>query len=305
MARVPSATFLILSFVIGHWSLVIAASAAELRWKFSSGDEFVARIEQKSEVDSSLGGAAPTRMTMESGLELAWKVVAVDEQGAAVISQRFQRLRMKLEMPKSGVISYDSASEAKPAGDAKAIAAAMQPLLDAEIKLTISPRGEITSVEPGEAAQRIVEGLEGSNPLKTLLSKEGLSNVLRQMVVVLPEGDVQPGEKWPRVASLSTALGKFKQTTTFELLPPDAASPEVSRIESVSHLELEEPAVAKSRPAALKKQQQKGLILFDQAAGRLRSAEVEQELVTSSQLKDTPIQVKLVSSLKMTLELAK
>ena len=292
----------VISLVIGHWSLVIAASAAELRWKLKAGDEFVAKVEQKSEVASSLGGAAPTLMTMESGLELGWKVTEVDEQGAATITQRFQRLRMKMEMPKSGVISYDSSSEAKPTGDAKAIATAVQPLLDAEIKLTLSPRGEIKNVELGEAAQKIVEGLEASNPLKTLLSKEGLSNVLGQTVVILPEGDVKPGDKWPRVATLPTALGKFKQTTTFELLPRDAASPDVSRIESVSNLELEEPRAAKSRPATLKQQQQKGLILFDHETGRLRSAEIEQELVTSSMLKDTPIQVKLVSTLKMTLD---
>jgi hypothetical protein len=293
---------LVLALVIGHWSLVIPTFAEPLRWKLKSGDEFLAKLEQHPEIGSSLGGGAPAVMTLDTGMELGWQVTAVDEHGAADISQRFQRLRMKLEMPKSGAISYDSASETKPTGDAKTIAAAVQPLLDAEIKLTLSPRGEITRVELDEAAQKAVAGLEASNPLKNLLSKEGVANVLRQSVVILPAGDVQPGDQWLQTTTLSTALGKFKQTTTFKLLEPESKSPDVARIESVSNLEREEAPAAKSRPVTLKQQHQTGLALFDTSAGRLTSASVEQELVTASMLKDTPIQVKLVSTLKMTLE---
>jgi hypothetical protein len=278
------------------------AFAEPLRWKLETGQKFVAKIDQRSQVDSTLGGAAPTLMTLEAGMEMLWKVNSVDDQGTAQITQRFGRLRMKLEMPKSGAISYDTASDAKPTGDAKMIAAAIQPLLDAEIKLTLSPRGEIASVELGEAAQKVVEGLDAASPLKALLSKEGLSNILKQSLVVLPENDVKPGDTWQREASVNSALGKFKQTTTYELKPADSELPEVARIESVSTLALEMPAAGKARPATLKQQHQKGVILFDQAAGRLRSAEVEQELVTASTLKDTPIQVKLTSTLKMTLE---
>ena len=282
--------------------LVCSSALAEpLRWKLKSGDELLATIDQRSEVASTLGGAAPTVMTLDTGLELAWKVDGVDEQGAAKITQRFQRLRMKLEMPKSGAISYDTASETKPTGDAKAIAAALEPLLQAEIQLTLSPRGEITSVELGEAAEKVVDGLDASSPLKALLSKEGLSNILKQSLVVLPEEEIKPGSTWEREANLATALGKFKQTTTFELQPPEAEAPDVAQIQSVSNLELEQPR-AKGRPTTLKQQSQQGTIRFDQAAGRLHSAEVQQELVTASMLRDTPIQVKLTSTLKMTLD---
>lgn len=286
------------ALVIGYWSLVIPAGAEPLRWKLKAGEEFVATIDQKSEIASTLGGAAPTVMTLEAGLEMTWNVDDIDEQGTAEITQRFKRLRMKLEMPKSGAISYDSASDTKPTGDAKAIAAAIEPLLAAEFHIKLSPRGEITSVELGEEAQKVVEGLDAASPLKGLLSKEGLSNILKQSLVILPEEEVKSGDTWQREASLSTALGKFKQTTAYKLQPPDDAAVDVARIESNSELQLEQPGASK---ATLKEQQQKGMIRFDHAAGRLRSAEVEQELVTASMLKDTPIQVKLTSTLKMTL----
>ena len=94
-------------------------------------------------------------------------------------------------------------------------------------------------------------------------------------------------------------MGKFKQTTTFKLQPSDDASSDVARIESNSELDLDQPRAGK---ATLKQQKQTGTILFDHMAGRLRSAEVEQQLVTASSLKDTPIQVKLISTMKMTLD---
>src|SRR5262245_66134161 len=75
-----------------------AVQAVELRWKFKEGDQHVAKVEQKSEVTSTVGGTA-TVIAMETGMELAWQVAAVDEQGVATITQKFQRLRLKLEMP--------------------------------------------------------------------------------------------------------------------------------------------------------------------------------------------------------------
>lgn len=278
-----------------------SAAADELRWKFKTGDAYLAKIEQKSEVTSTVAGT-PTVMTLETGLELGWQVKAVDEQGVATIGQKFQRLTMKLQTPKAGAISYDSASEAKPTGDAKLIAAAVQPLLETELTLTLTPRGEIKSVELDEVAQQVVAGLPANNALKTLLSTEGQANVLRQTVVVLPDDDVAPGYEWQRSTNLVTPLGKLSQATNFKLLEPVAQSPDVSRIESVSQLELAALPNAKPRATTLKDQQQRGLILFDKVAGRLKSAEISQELTTTSMLKDTPLQVKLVSNLKMTLE---
>jgi hypothetical protein len=291
--------------ILAAWAAIFLVGspliAQELRWKLKAGESLLAKIEQKSEVASSIGGAAPTLLTLETALELGWSVQAVDDQGLATISQKFKRLRMKLEMPKSGAISYDSASETKPSGDAKAIAAALEPLLEAEAKLTLTPRAEIKNVELDDAAQKVAASLEANPALKAVLSKEGQTNLLRQTLVVLPEGAVKPGESWSRTTPLATALGNLKQTTTFKLLEPEAKSPDLARIESVSTLELEGPP-SKTRPATLKNQHQTGTILFDAAAGRLRSAEIEQELVTTSILKDTPIQVTLTSSLKMTLD---
>jgi len=289
----------LLMFALAATSPTSGFSQDALRWKFSQGAEWKVTLEQKSDVVSTISSTSTT-MTLDTGMELLWKVESITQEGSAVVSQRFRRLHMTLEMPKTGPISYDSATEGKATGDAKMIADAVQPLLDAGALVTLSPRGEIEAVELDEAAQKAIAGLEGNKVLQSLLSKEGLTNILRQTAVVLPENEVQPGDEWQRSAALDTPLGKLQQRTTFKLLPPESKAPSVARIQSESRLEL--PPATRSRAVELKQQAQNGLILFDNEAGYLKSAEIKQELVTTSSLKDTPVQVKLTSTLKMSVD---
>lgn len=281
--------------------LLIAAPtlAEELRWKFQAGEEYVATIDQRSEVTSTISGTASV-MTSDTGMQLVWKVESVDDHGNATIRQRFDRLRMTLEMPKAGPISYDSAKADESRGDAKTIADAVQPLLEASVAITLSPRGEITDVAIDDSIQQAVAKLSNAKGLQSLLSKEGLTNVLKQSLVVLPEGEVQPESTWKKSTELDTPFGKMKHVSNYKLLESEGRSADIARIELSAMLEPDAAsAKAKSR---LKSQQQTGLILFDKAAGRLKSATVDQEIVTETSLKDTTIQVQLVSSLKVTLE---
>src|SRR4051794_9976247 len=82
-------------------SFIPSSSPGEdLRWKLKEGEQLLAKVEQKSEVTSTIGGTSSV-MTIETGMELLWSIAAVDEKGLATITQKFQRLRMKLEMPKA------------------------------------------------------------------------------------------------------------------------------------------------------------------------------------------------------------
>lgn len=272
-----------------------------LRWKFREGDTWRVKSEQTSEVASTIGNST-SAMTLETGMDLAWNVETVSEDGAALIRQRFAALRMKLEMPKVAPISYDSKSQNKPAGDAKAIAQAVQPLLDSEVKITLSARGEILKVDLDEQAQKALEALAANDALKGLLSKEGMSGILRQAIIVLPENEVSSNDQWSDSRSLDTPFGTAKQTTTYRLLAPDEKSPEIARIEAVSELEIDSTAANKPSAVRVKQNDQRGLVLFDVEAGRLRSAELNQEFVTASSFKNKKIEVKLTSRSELTLE---
>ncbi len=278
-------------------SAAFSATAEELRWKLKEGEEFVAKIEQRSEVTSTISGTS-SLMTVETGMELLWKVDAVDEAGNATLTQRIRRPRMILEMPKAGPIVYDSAKADEAQGDVKSIAAAVDPLLEASVTLVLSSRGEISEVTLEKTIEEAVAKLSNAKSLQALLSKEGLTKVLQQSLIVLPEQEVKLGDTWSHVSELATSLGKMKHVTAYELLEPNPKEPQVALIQSSATLEPQ----GESLKTTLKSQQQKGTIRFDTTAGRLLSTLVEQELVTTTALKDTAIQVRLVSSLKTTLE---
>lgn len=287
----------------GIISLLLAApvlAQETLRWKFEPDTQWLVTFDQQSDILTTVSSKSTT-MTVHSGMEVAWKVLSVEASGNAIISQRLQRFRITLEMPKTGPIAYDSASEAKPAGDAKVLADAVGPLLDAELKLTMTPRGEITAVELDENAQKSVEAASRNPALKGLLSKEGLTNVFRHAMIPLPENEIKPGDEWSDAKQLDTPFGKVEQKSTYKLLEPDAKAANVARIESVSTIT---PGAngGSDRASSLKEQDQHGLILFDTNAGEIRSSTVTQKLVTTSSLKETPIQVRLTSTLKMTVE---
>jgi hypothetical protein len=270
--------------------------AAELRWKLREGDELVGKIYQHSEVVTTIS-ATTTNMSLNTGMEFTWRVTSVDN-GSMQIEQRFTRLTLKLEMPKTDAITYDSASQAKPSNDAQAIADAVQPLLAAPLSFRLSPRGEISQVQLPTDAKKTLDDLK-SKPLKSLLTEEGLAQIFSQALVVLPEGSVEPGGTWEATRTLPTPLGSAQQTTTYKLLPADEKSPGVARIESTSQLAFDAKSKSKT---TLKSHDQGGTLLFDTGACQLRSAKTTQELVTTTALKDTPIQVKLTSELSFTLD---
>lgn len=291
---------LLLSGIVSLLFVAPALAQETLRWKFEPGTEWLVALDQQSDVSTTVASKSTT-MTVHSGMEVAWKVVSVEPSGNAVISQKFRRFRITLEMPKTGPIAYDSAAEAKPAGDAKVLADAVRPLLEAELKLTMTPRGEITAVELDENAHKAVEAASANPALKPLLSKEGVTNIFRHALLPLPENEVKPGDEWSSTEKLDTPLGKVEQKTSYKLLEPDAKSPDVAQIESVSAIAPEATGDS-NRMTSLKEQEQRGLFLFDTEIGEMRSAEVKQKLLTTSSLKDTPIQVRMTSTLKMTVE---
>jgi hypothetical protein len=268
-----------------------------LRWKFEPGTKWQVAFEQRSNVATLVAGKSTTQ-TLETGMEMLWEVESVAPSGEAVITQKFERFQIELELPNTGLISYDSGASGKPAGDARTLAAAVKPLMETEIKLTLSPRGTITAVEIQESTLSAVAGADASAAVKALFSKEGLTSILQQLAVELPEQAVAPGDTWSKQGSIATPLGALQQKTTYTLLPVDEKTPQLARIESTARFTLQPAA---ETTATVKEHEQLGRLAFDTEAGELRSTKVEQRLVTTATLKETKIEVRSMSTLTTTL----
>ena len=103
-----------------------------LRWKFEPGQKLGYNMVQDMTMSSS-GPFGQPNVTMNQVMEMTWQVKELNDQGEAVIRQKFDRMKMKMTLPPPfGVIEYDSKSDAAPAGPAAAFAPMFKALSQAE-----------------------------------------------------------------------------------------------------------------------------------------------------------------------------
>src|SRR5688572_28327860 len=168
------------SFAAGCLFGILASNASaqtELRWKLQPGQEFTVSVQQETASDVSYTGKKVTT-EISLSMDLSWAVTAADEK-AITIKQSLHRLVFKMESAKVGKVEYDSAVKSRPLGQAREIAAAVAPLLNAEIELQMSPRGEVQSAKPvNEAAEKLLAG-ESDGAGSSLLSKTAIQQLLR------------------------------------------------------------------------------------------------------------------------------
>jgi hypothetical protein len=203
-------------------------------------------------------------------------------------------------------VEYDSdaAKKAKPTGAAREVAEAIQPLLAAEVEITMNDRGEVLAARPLNSA---AESLFGDAPAasESAFSKTTIQKLLKQPLAILPEKAVATGDTWTISSDVAAALGPFRQTTTYRLAgESEQDGQKLLKIESTGKFEPVEGAP--TPPAALPKpvvktHEQSGTLLFSPESNRLVQAEQTQKLVTERPYRETTIVVTLESTQKTTI----
>jgi hypothetical protein len=279
----------------------VASAQTELRWKLQPGQQFAVSVAQQTTSDVAYSGKKVTTQ-IDLAMELGWTVTAADEK-AITIKQSLQRLTFKMESPKVGKVTYDSADKSRPTGQAREVAAAVAPLLAAEILLEMNPRGEVLSAKPAnEAAEKLLAAESASE--SSLVSKDAIQQLLRQSLIVLPEKAVAEGNTWTTTTDIASAIGKGKQETTYRLAGVvEQEGTSLQKIESTSKLDLM-PSTAKDAPT-IKEHKQSGVVTFSVDQSRVVSASQEQSLTTERPYRETTIVVTLESTQTTTLKPAK
>lgn len=308
----PCRTFRIAAAIIA-WTIVasvvvvgrpVETRGAEpklLRWKFVAGDSWRVNFQQKVTTDSSFGGK-PLKLSVDTTLGQTWKVDSVAENGAAVITQSFDRIAVTMDLPPAAPLAFDSTSKRKPSGDAKVIADQLLPLLGPTFRITMSPRGELLDVEPSAELDKALSGLSDDTRLKRLFSKTGLHDVLRQSLTVLPENAVEPSATWDQTAELDSAVGRVQLSTTYTYEGQDTyEGAKVERLGTTGKLTWKPARAELTNSRELKDQKQTGFVLFDAAAGRMVAVEQQQTLRSEARVRDTLLEVRLTSELKISL----
>lgn len=280
----------------------LSAHAAEprlLRWKFTAGENWRVDFSQKVTTDSTFGGK-PLKLSVDTTLGQSWKVESVAENGNAVITLAFTRISVNMELPPAAPLAFDSTSKRKPSGDVKLIADQLLPLIGPTFRVTMSPRGELSEVATSPELDKALGGLSEDVRLKKLFSKSGLQDVLRQSLIVLPEAAVEPTASWEQTAEVDSAVGRVQLTTTYTYEGPETyEGSNVEKIATVGKLKWTPARAELTNTRELKDQKQTGFVLFNAQTGRLAAVEQQQTLRSEARVRDTLLEVRLTSDLKI------
>ncbi len=290
-------------WVIVGIALMTAASSrasarepVELRYKYREGDIIKQRVstEQKDVVTG--GPLAGTKYADSRIMEVRMTVRDVAPTGTATIEAVVERLRMDMEGPWAGKLSYDSS---KPDADRSAhpLAASLGAMVDEPFVLVMDETGAITDVrELEKITAKIARGGGGRRNPAGGTDRAFGPDMIRTMFAlgaVLPRAAVSVGGDWNADSEVELPMLGAVRLRTVSVLKGvrEIDASRVAEVETSGTLELGPPepngASGPKRPRPAIKQGSVALkVWFDVGKGRLIKAVSTREAQFSITLDD-------------------
>jgi hypothetical protein len=299
-----------LSLLLAGLALVslLAASRADepIRWKFKVGQKLAYNMTQDMNMAMNMGPATQINTTVHQVMDMSWDVQGVNEQGDAVINQKFDRMQMKMTGPMA--VDFDTAKDEPATGMAAAFAPLYKAMTKNEFEVTMTSRGEIKDVKVPQDVLDALKGSPGAAQMGDLAKPEGFQKMIMQNAFVLPENAPKKGDRWSTTASVTNPMaGKqtvetsytfeemrdingdkfavFKPTITMSFgSAGDAAKPaDAAKDSKDADAKGDGQSDAKAAPPAgmqmkVKDQNSDGEVLFNATQGRLGSISVKQDM---------------------------
>lgn len=285
---------------LAGWVALAGASAqaqTTLAWKFVAGQTLNVELVQRVETETQFG-ARPVRVSVDTTLEQIWRVGEVAADGSALIEQEFARIAVKLDLPQAGSIAYDSAAAKKPTAEAKNLAESLGPIVGAKVRVKLAKSGEILEATLDESLAAHLTELPKDSGWKSMFSRDGLRQLLRQSLVAFPAEPIGVDGTWQRQLDVASPLGQIRQTTDYRYAGAENRDMRtLERIDVTSRVEVKK-GEGSAEPPTIKDQSQTGQIWFDASAGRLAESLSTQKLRTEGKVRDTTVTVVVTSTLR-------
>jgi hypothetical protein len=195
-------------------------------------------------------------------------------------------------------MAYDSSLAPGSAAETKAIGDAVRALLQLQVSISLSDRGEILDVQCPPETDSLLGDLPALAGWKSLLTREGMHRTLHQALGTLPEGPVGVGGTWGIVRQMESPLGPITATDTYTYEGPSAdRERRLERIRVATQLKRPDAATPPRPPERVERQRLEGFYLFDAAAGFLAESRMTQMLVSQVPYGAETIGVSTASSL--------
>ena len=275
----------------GRWAalaavfLALAAAPAfgqtNLAYKFKKGDKLNYTLATTTKGTAGMPGREIKSTTIQE-MELTW-IVKGAADGKADVVQRIDQVHQKQEMPGSS-FEFDSKTGKKPDGQFGKQIALLEAMVGAEISRKIDPQGETTETK---LSDKLMEFIEANSAFWGGSFLEDTMKDMLPSMLVLPKESIAKGKNWNKKTKLKTPFGVMKLDTTFTYAGPQTRNNMMlERIDSKSAVELE-PVPGTGLPGLtmkIKSSDIKGLIYFDNKAGRLVESTLVQKMVMESTL---------------------
>jgi hypothetical protein len=294
LSKVSDVTLFSLVVLVLLGSVPDLQAQEPLRWKFEPGQKLAYNMNQDMAMNTS-GPFGQQSVTMNQVMDMTWEVKELNDQGEAIIRQKFDRMQMKMTLPPPlGVIEYDSKSDAAPAGPAAMFAPMFKALSQAEFELTMTPRGEIKDVKVPEEVINALKNSPGAMAMGDLATPEGFKKMISNGALVLPENAPQPGDEWSTKIEL-TMPGSGKQIveTTYRF----EGMKEIDGVQFAAFRPDLKMTFEGNPQMTVKDQESSGEILFNVEAGRLHSSALNQKLTMTQA---AGVEAKIDQTIKVT-----
>jgi hypothetical protein len=256
----------------------LACAQEPLRWKFNPGDKLNYDMIQDMTIGSTGGPLGAQTMTMRQEMDMTWAVEGVNEEGDAVIRQKFERMKIKMTLPPPlGAIEYDSKSGQAPQGPAAMLAPMYKAMTEAEFELTMTSRGEIKDVKIPEQVLAALRNSPGAAAMGDMATPEGFKKMISQGALVLPEEAPEQGKEWSTKVEVNNPMaGKQVIETTYRFEGfTEMEGKQFAKISPELKMQFEgTPQVQMN----VSEQDSSGEILFNADEGRLDSSNLKQNV---------------------------
>lgn len=268
-----------------------------LRWKLAAGQELKYVMRQKATTSFNAEGLE-FEIKTEQTLDMTWMVQSVADDGAALLAQRVDRLRLSVGLPQAGPLAgdfnYDSDAKADGSGLLwEQLKGVLTVLPGAEFLLRVSPKGDVTDIElPAE----VVKALESSPRNRrgfggrNLLNEESIRQMLEMSVQSLPAEAADAGASWSRKFNRKVPeVGTLAIDAAYTLGQPETIQDRsTARIAVQAETAFErDPETNAQLSLELSEQKATGAVLFDAAAGHTVASKFELYLVFDGESMET------------------
>ncbi len=177
--------------------LPASASAEVLRWKFKAGEVMHYSIEMKTQMNVKLADRQD-KSSQSQVIDMSWTVLSVAPGGEAEITQRIDRIRMKVERPPYMPFDFDSSSSKGVAAGFEEGAKHLKSMVGLEFSFSDAspPERSETSSSRSKLSRQFARRHRAKDRRRRLPRKHSRRSSSRPVRRRSPKASSTPGKTW-------------------------------------------------------------------------------------------------------------